>query len=420
MNCASELVINMPKPVFMVRQPIFSRDKSVWGYELATSSVPVMADSAQATCFADFVVKFQEALSFLVGGLAENQKILVNVDQNNLCFDQKALAEWGSCIFNLSPGAVLSPACSAFIEFVHEKGGAVALDGDTQLQADTELLDKSDYICVSMSGKTPKEIVAMRKAFKGYDGQFLVQGVASWQDYEGTRALGFNYFQGSFFMLPEIVENRELSPGSVSKMQLMKELGNPGCEMDELARIIGSDISLSYRILKYINSASFGIKNEITSIQQAVSLLGLREVRHWAMMVITTGLDSSNKGEELSYIALQRARFLSELAKVTKGFPLSQGSMFMVGLFSKLDALLSFPMDEVLEGVPLDEEISHALCGGVNEYHDWLMLLDNVETGDWDAARAILGNHGIDFSQAATQYMKASSWAAMLMPEVKK
>lgn len=413
-------LFELPESTFMVRQPIFTRDKSVWGYELVTSSVPVMAEGAQASCFADFVAKFQESLSFLVGGLAESQKLLVNLDQDNLCFDEVASTDLSNCIFNLSPEAITTPQCSDFIEFIHGKGGTVALDGDAQLQTCVEVLDKSDFICVSMSGKTPKEIVAMRKMFKNYGGQFLVQGVTSWQDYEGTRALGFNLFQGAFFSLPEIVENRELSTGSVSKMQLMKELSTPDCEMEELARIIESDVALSYRILQYINSASFGIRSEITSIIQAVSLLGLKEVRHWAMMVIMTGLDSSDKGEELSYIALQRARFLSELAKATAGFPLSPSSMFIVGLFSKLDALLSFPMAEVLEGVPLEKGIRDALCGVVNEYRDWLLLLEAVENSDWDAARTMLGSHDVDFSQAATQYLKASSWAAMLMPEVKK
>lgn len=407
----------MPESAFMVRQPIFSRDKTVWGYELATSCVPVLADASQASCFADFVATFQSTLSFLVGGLAASQKIIVNVDKDNLCFDMGVSTEWGNCIFNLSADAIAAEESGAFVEFIHGNGGMVALEGGSYLLGHGDLLDMSDFIRISMAGKKPQEVVALRRTFKDFGGRLLVQAVRSWQDYEGTRALGFNFFQGPFFTLPEIREDRELSVGGVAQMQLLRELGNPDCEMDDLANIIASDVSLSYRILKYINSASFGFRNEISSIQQAVSLLGLREVRHWAMMVIMTGLDSSNKGAELGFLALQRARFLSQLSEVTPGFPHSSSSMFLLGLFSQLDALLSLSMEEVLEDMPLEREMRDALCDRSGKYGDWLQLMESVEVGNWAEARTLLMDNDVDFGKAATQYMKASSWAAALMPD---
>jgi len=279
------------------------------------------------------------------------------------------------------------------------------------------LLANSDFIRVSMAGKAPQEIVGLRRAFKNYPGKFLIQDVGSWQAYEGTRALGFNFFQGSFFTLPEIQKDKEISSGSLAKMQLMKELGNPDCQMDELARIISSDVSLSYRILKYSNSASFGFKTVISSIQQAVTLMGLREVRHWAMVVIMTQLDSSPKGEELSYIVLQRARFLSQLAEETEGFPISPSSMFMLGLFSKLDALLSATMEQALEDVPLEDDMRNGLCGEKNIYGDWLQLLTFIEAADWGNAKELLSANDVSHYLAATEYMKASSWAAALKPD---
>lgn len=412
-TCSEEPV----QPSFMVRQPIFGRDKSVWGYELVTSSMPVMADGSQASCLADFVATFRDSLAFMIGGLTLGQKIVVNISSDNLCWDQIGTADWKNCIFNLLPDAVCQPECADFIEYIQAVGGSISLDGDSRQEAFNSIVDRSDFVRLSLVGKTPPEIVAIRKKLKTYPGQFLVNGVSSWQDYEGTRALGFNFFQGSFFSIPETRKDHELSVGAVAKMQLIKELGNPDCQMNELAAIIGSDVSLSYRILKYINSAFFGLRNEISSIQQAVSLLGLKEVRHWAMVVVMSGLDTSPKGEELGFMALQRARFLSQVAEVTENFPHPSATMFMLGLFSKLDALLSYPMEKALEDVPLESRMRDGLCGVDNEFHDWLILLNAIEAGNWGVANEMLAKHKVSFCNAATQYMKASSWAAMLMPD---
>jgi EAL and modified HD-GYP domain-containing signal transduction protein len=211
-----------------------------------------------------------------------------------------------------------------------------------------------------------------------------------------------------------------LAATATAKLQLLRELANPDCEMDELAAIIASDISLSYRMLRYINSASFGLRNKIKSIQQAVSLLGLNEIRHWATVVAMTDLDSTPKGEELAYMALQRGRFLSKLAGTIKGFSHSSSTMFMLGLFSLLDALLSYPMDKALDNVPLDDEIKAALCGTLNEFRDWLLMVEAVELGNWAIANEILGRYGACFTQAATQYMKASAWASSQLHNMHK
>ena len=131
-------------------------------------------------------------------------------------------------------------------------------------------------------------------------------------------------------------------------------------------------------------------------------------------------LDSSPKGEELSYMALQRGRFLSKLTATISGFKHSPNTMFMLGLFSKLDALLSYPMEKALEDIPMDAEIKDGLCGTLNEFRDWLRLLDAVEVGNWNIANDILGRYGACFTQAATQYMKAATWAAQQLPDMKK
>lgn len=405
----------------IVRQPIFTRDKNVWGYELTANVTPSLPDGGEVISLSDLITAYQDNLSLLGEDLSSDKKILLNLP-NDIHLSNEDLPEgWENCIFEICQGTADVPGCSEFAESVQAKGGTVALDEDVGPQESFDkLADNSDIIRVSLAGKTPPEIVKIRRKYKDFGGQLMCTDVSSWEAYEGTRALGFTYFQGPFFNIAQIPDGVELPASSIAKLQLLRELGNPDCEMDELSRIIASDVSLSYRILKYINSAAFGLKTKIKSIQQAVSLLGLKEVRHWATVVVMTDLDSTPKGEELAYMALQRGRFLSKLAGTINGFKHSANTMFMLGLFSKLDALLSYPMDKALEDIPLDEEIKDGLCGTLNEFRDWLRVLEAIEIGNWGIANQILGRYGACFTQAATQYMKASSWAAKQLPDMKK
>jgi EAL and modified HD-GYP domain-containing signal transduction protein len=397
------------EPLLVVRQPIFDRNKSVWGYELRAGTATRPGDGGPVTP-ADMVAAFRATLGEGGDALARDKKILLTIATEN-GFDSSP-ADVECCVFDLCGQAAASPRCLDLVRSFHERGGIVALDADAGEASMPELVGCADIVKINLTGKTPPEIVRLRARYKSFGGELLATGVSGWEAFEGTRALGFKYFQGPFFGVAQAGDDVGLAATATAKLQLLRELANPDCEMDELAAIIASDISLSYRMLRYINSASFGLRNKIKSIQQAVSLLGLNEIRHWATVVAMTDLDSTPKGEELAYMALQRGRFLSKLAGTIKGFSHSSSTMFMLGLFSLLDALLSYPMDKALENVPLDDEIKAALCGTLNEFRDWLLMVEAVELGNWAIANEILGRYGACFTQAATQYMKASAWAS--------
>ncbi len=405
----------------IIRQPIFPRDKDIWGYELISNDTPTNVDGGEIISLSDLINVFHGYLSQLSDPSSLKEKRLLLDVPKGIHLQSDNLPEgWKQCVFGLCQTSADSSDCQGFAKSIQSNGGCLVFDDS--IEPDFiygALLENSDIIKISLAGKTPPEIVNIRRKYKGFRGKFLVTGVNSWEAFEGTRALGFSYFQGPFFTIPQVRDEVELPASSVAKLQLLRELGNPDCEMDELAEIIASDVSLSYRILKYINSVFFELKNKIKSIQQAVSLLGLNEVRHWITVVVMSDLDSTPKGEELSYIALQRGRFLSKLTESMKEFEHSSNTMFMLGLFSKLDALLSYPMDKALEDIPLDDGIKDGLCGTLNEFRDWLLMLDAVEIGNWGIANEILGKYGACFTTAATQYMKAASWAAQQLPNMK-
>ncbi|MEF2232039.1 MAG: HDOD domain-containing protein [Pseudodesulfovibrio sp.] len=384
---------------------------------MLSSAAPVLPDGEEAGTLPDLVRFYRDFITRMPTPFGD-KKLLVSLPGSIRLQGANLPAGWEQCAFSLRPDIVDHSECLGFTGAVRAKGGIVVVD-ESLSASSIDLMGLGNIIRVSLAGKTPPEIINIRKKFKELDCEFLAVDVNSWEAFEGTRALGFSYFQGPFFAIPQMRDDMSLPASSVAKLQLLRELGNPDCEMEELAAIIASDVSLSYRILKYMNSAAMGMRNKIKSIQQAVSLLGLNDVRHWAMVVAMTDMDSSPKGEELAYISLQRGRFLSKLAESMKTIGHSSNTMFMLGLFSKLDAMLSCPMTKAMEDIPLDDALRDALCGTLNEFRDWLLLLDAVEIGNWTIANDILGRYGACLTSAATQYMKAASWAARLLPEIK-
>lgn len=373
----------------IVRQPIFKRDKNIWGYELI-SDQPWSFAPEESDTLRHMVAGALVQLASLGVGQRDGKELLLNINMAELWEKLELSREGWQCVF-----------C------------ACAEETEEALQC------RCGVIKISVADKTPSEIVAVRKRFKDYDGELLAADVPDWETFEGIRALGFQYFQGPFFSLPQIVRDAKLRPGSVTKLQLLRELNTPACEVLELADIIASDVSLSYRILQYINSASFGLRNQIQSIQQAISLLGLRELKRWATVVTLIDLDTSPKGEELGYLALQRARFLSDLSSTVPACRFKPETMFMLGLFSLLDAMLAHPMEEALEGMPLDEDVREGLCGGGNDYGDCLRMLAAVEQGNWGTANGLLERYGVCLTDAATEYLRSSRWAAEQLSSMK-
>lgn len=381
------------------RTPVFDRDKNVWAYELSLHNTAPEADSEEETRL--ILEEFETQL-------ASDKRILLEFDEHIL---PENLGQWGigpRHVLTL-PGTV-SANPHSLLETAHTVGAKVAASFDALRNTNGGLLEKSDYLRVSIRNKSPREVMSIRKEAEAFNGEILAVDIDSWEAFEGTRALGFHYFQGPFFTKPFFKPGEPVSAAAVAKLQILRELNMPECDMTRLAESIASDVALSYRLLTYINSASFCIAHRIKSIQQAVTLLGLNEIKKWAMVVLMSGMDDTDRGSELAYMALQRARFLESMASLDS-VKYTAGTMFMLGLFSKLDALLAHPMEQVLENLPIDDEVKAALTGGDVPLRSWIRMLEAIERDDWKQANDVLESHGACLPHAAANYLKSCSWA---------
>lgn len=166
---------------FLVRQPVFTRDKDIWGYELVASTVPVMQDGKLASSFAELVSVYQSNLSTLDGGFVDGKKILMDIFKETQLSCCQLPEKCDQCIVGLSQDIAASSACPLFVDSLREGGVGVALDEGIETDIFKNFADKCDVVKVSLADKTPQEIVKIRQKYKGYDFELLATDVTSWE-----------------------------------------------------------------------------------------------------------------------------------------------------------------------------------------------------------------------------------------------
>lgn len=211
--------------------------------------------------------------------------------------------------------------------------------------------------------------------------------------------------QGIFYTLPEAKDNQKVLPSVQIVMELLVRLQEPDIEPEHLAEIINQDVTLSYKLLRLINSAFFGLPKEVSNSKQAVMLLGLNKIKTWASLLCLAGMD--NKSNELRSVAMTRGRMCELLAKYYKG---QAETFFAVGLFSTLDALMDKPLAAIVDQLPLSVELSKALIEQEGAAGRALQDVLNYERGNWNA----LENSPLPSEVLVRTYLDSINWAKEL------
>lgn len=210
--------------------------------------------------------------------------------------------------------------------------------------------------------------------------KLLAEKVETHESYQRLHALGFDLFQGYFFAKPNLVHGKRLSENRAVVLRLLARLNDPDVAVTDLEDLIAQDSGLSYKVLRYVNSATFSLSNEIDSIRRAIVLLGLVQIRGWANLLAMAGLDDTPP--ELLHLGLLRAHLCEELTRHSRiGSP---DTGYTVGLFSVLDALLNQPMSELLIELPFPKDIALAIGQQDGPYGSALACAIEMEQGRWD------------------------------------
>lgn len=396
---------------FFARQPIFTRAETLWGYEF------FYRDSleAQSANIADsHLATLNVAASAFGGQLRSNEdssRVLLTFTEQALLEEVPLALPAGFTVVKLHEPQVLTDELLLALQRLRAEGYMLALDDFSAQPSFKDLYRKIDIFildALSLDSFTMKRMMAGVREFPG---KVLAKRVEERGHYAELSAMGVDLYQGFFFQKPINVPGRKLTSNEVSRLNLFRLLQRSEPDFNELAAMVQTDVSISYRLLAYLNSAIFSFPQKIHSIKQAVVILGWTTVRNWLRLIILTDMIPHNKPPELIYLSAIRGKFLEKTCTGHTAPGCDPGGHFLLGLFSLLDALLDMPMADVLKNVPLDAEIKSALCGEESRYTPWLDMARCFENGNWEKLDADMQVLRLDPLVVARCYYDSLLWA---------
>ncbi len=393
---------------FIARQPIFDTRGKVYAYELLFRSGLHNYFDCDDQDHAAASVIANSNLLFDLGEMTSGTRAFINCTRKVLTEELMTILPRQQVVVevleDVEPDAELIAACQK----LKKQGYLLALDDFVYHKNYEPLLEMADIIKVDflLSDVAEQERLARTMIPRGI--KMLAEKVETHEVYEQAKQMGYVLFQGYFFAKPVIISRKDIPLNKMQFMRILRDVHAPDVEFPKLAQTIQSEVSLSYKLLKLVNSAAFSLRHRVTSILQALSLLGLKEIRSWVSLLSITQM-ADDKPAELISSSLIRARLCEQLAQ-----PCAIGGrksdLFLMGLFSLLDVIVSRPMAEILGEIQVEEDIAAALTGSAGLLKNILDLVIAMEQGRWDEVSHSATTLGIEESLLPGAYLDAVKW----------
>ncbi len=372
--------------VFVARQPIFDARMHVIAYELLFRNGPRNAyahhDGDEASGMVLSSTFFSENLERITRGKAA----FVNFTSRLLQERVALFFPPGRLVVEILEDVEPDEALLQAIGELKKRGFRIALDDFVLAPGYAPLIKLADVIKVDFLATPPRERRRLPRHLGNGRIQFLAEKVETREAFAEASEAGYQLFQGYFFCRPVIIQSKELPAYKMNYMRMLHLIHEPDVEVARVEQVLKQDVALSYKLLRFVNSAAYGFQREITSMRQAIVMLGFRELRKWLSFMILEKL-STDKPEELMILSVQRA-FFSEAIAARLQPDLPPESFFLAGLFSCIDAITDRPMERILEHLPLQEAVKGALLGETNTIGRVLQMVLNYEQGNWDGLKA--------------------------------
>lgn len=411
-----EFLSNSPfKQKFVARQPIFDRQRQIFGYELLfragfdnVFNDYWSPDNASSQTLIDSFFVF--GINELTGG----KQAFINFTRNILLSNVASIFSKDSLVIELLETIEPDPSVIAACKKLKQNGYRLALD-DFTFEKDLEpLLRFMDIIKVDFletTGKKRKKIFSMVNP-KDTNVKFLAEKIESYNDYNQAMEMGYHYFQGYFFSKPVVVSAKDIPSVKSNLLKLLSKIYRAEIDFSEIEEVIKQDVSLAYKLIRFINSPSFGLTGEVHSIRHVLNLMGIKEVRKWVSLLALSQLSHDNP-ETLMIDSIVRARFCELIAENT-GMKDRSSEFFLMGLFSLIDIFFGRSMGDILKELPLSRDIKNALLDYSGTMGDVLRFAMSYEKGDWEDIFAVSSRIKLDEEIIPGLYFDTVTWANAL------
>jgi EAL and modified HD-GYP domain-containing signal transduction protein len=397
---------------YAARQPILNADKTLYAYELLfrdslENSFPKNMSDDEAT--SNMIDGLLSSLGSSLDSIAEGKPAFINFTHDTLLnrfplmlHEDKIVVE---VLETVKPGKKLLAA----IQELKSNNYVIALDDYEHQPVWRHFYPFIDIIKIDFTLTSIDEIKNIIKDISEFPKiKLLAEKIETYDEFNQAIELGFDYFQGYFFSRPEVLHGRTLTPCHVSLADIMSEMSKEEPNVGLVAKAFERDVSLSFKLLRYTQSPLFNRGKEISTIKQAIVLLGNQELRRFVSLLFAAKY-SEGKPQILTALSLVRARFCESITALTNQNK-EQSSAFLVGLLSLLDAMLDSKLEDLLDELPLSEHIKNSLTKNEGVLSLYLKLVTCFEQGDWSAAEKVSHQLNLDKDDTASKYQEAVNW----------
>ncbi|WP_027936802.1 EAL and HDOD domain-containing protein [Anaeroarcus burkinensis] len=395
--------------VFVARQPIFDNKIEVVAYELLyrngmfNRAEPI--DDNQATTD----VLTNVFLQMGIDTIAEGKRAFVNFNEALLLQQVPHLLPSNILAVEILETVIPSEALLQACKKLKQEGYWLVLDDFLPAPEWLPLAKIADIIKVDF--KNPQSLEAREYLLRHdvHQPEYLAEKIETKEEFMRARKQGYSFFQGYFFQKPIILSQKEMPLASIQHLRLLKELYAENVDLRRFEEIVKRDMSLSFLLLKYVNSAFFSFRSPIQSIRHAAALLGQRELAKWLALVTLRNLGEGQPSEVL-HVSVLRGRHCELIAACLPQCRMAVEQFFFVGLFSLLDVFIGKSLADILEYLPVAEEVKQALLGGKNALNTVLNLVIAYERGQWWDVQQYCDKLRLPYDQLAPTYISAICW----------
>jgi len=398
--------------VFVARQPILNRNNEVFAYELLyRTNEKNFFDQSVTSNVATSLLLMNSYYTFGIDTLVGESKAFINFDKNLIIAEIPMLLNKEKIVVELLEDIVPDKEFIKKVKKLKENGYIIALDDYVIDYPYDELVELSDIIKVDFFGNTQDQLRLIAFNMRGKGKKLLAEKVETQEVFEWAKSVGYELFQGYYFAKPAMVKGKGVNDSSYQYIRIMEELNKSEPDYKNISSIIEKDVSLTYKLLKLVNS-NFTSSRKITSIQHGLSILGIESFRKWISLAMVQNL-SGNKPMELMKISMTRAKFMELIGLNTK-LKKQASEMMLVGILSVLDAMLEKSMIEIVQELPLSESIKNALILEPGDYTNAFKTVLRFEKGDFDNVHNCAETLGINCEMIPKFYYEAIAWAEEL------
>ncbi len=345
------------------------------------------------------------SLLYGINTLCDNRRAFVNCTREVLFKDLITLLPPSQTVAEILETVEPEDRVIAACKRLKAAGYLIALDDFAPNDPRLPLCEFADIIKVDIRATRPEERAGMMRRFSPKS-KMLAEKLETPHEFQQARDMGFTYFQGYFFCRPELVVGREVPASRLHYIRLLEIVSRREIDMRELERMLKQEASISYRLLRYLNSPVFGFALEVKSIRHAMAVLGEREMRRWVRLVVTVGA-AEQTCSELVLMGLTRARFCELLSNRLQ----ANTDLFLMGLLSIMDAILEVSMDVLLKQLPVEHETKAALLGQASNLRPLYQLMLAQESGEWAQSSTLAAQLKLTDEEVATTWWQALQWA---------